>query len=402
MLNSEMAIRPRKHALTIALAVVLGVLAMSTPSANAITQPDADPFYRAPSGSTNAPPGTVLRERSTIVRGLGVPLPVRSTQILVSSTDSHGRPSTVVSTVIVPLTLSIGSRPLLSFQPAIDSLGDQCNPSYTLRTGLEKEVALIAMALLRGWAVVVTDYQGPKDAFAAGRMEGRGVLDGIRGALKLSGTGLAGTSTKVGLWGYSGGGLASGWAAEQAPGYAPELKLAGLAAGGMPSDLQAAGMQIDEGPFAGLFFAAAVGLSREYPELTTILNDRGHEMVEQMDDMCLIEEVATGAFKRLRDHTTVPDPLNDPLVVGVFEQNKMGVGTNAPKTPTYLYHSAFDELIPYATAQAVRGRWCRNGTRVQFVTDYASEHNVLAVTGAAGALQYLDDRFRGRTAPSNC
>ncbi len=400
-MDSDSRRRLRQKALVVAIGGLLAMLALATAGpAAAITEPDADSFYDAPANIAAKSPGTILRQRSVTTRGLGIPLPVRTTQMLVRSTNAKGQPTTVVTTLMVPLTWSFGKRPLLSYQPAIDSLGDQCNPSYTLRTGLEKELPLMAMGLLKGWAVVVTDYQGPNDAFAAGRMEGQGVLDGIRAAQKLSTARLSGT--KVGLWGYSGGGLASGWAAELAPSYAPELKIVGLAAGGMPSDLQAAGLQMDEGPFAGLFLAAAVGLSREYPELLAILNPRGMKLIEAMDDMCLIEEVASGLFKKLRDHTTVPDPLHDPVVTNVLDLNKMGVGASAPRTPVFLYHSAFDELIPYSSAQAVRGRWCRNGTRVKFKTDYLSEHNILAVTGGPAAVAYLADRFRGATPPSNC
>ncbi len=40
----------------------------------------------------------------------------------------------------------------------------------------------------------------------------------------------------VGLWGYSGGGQATAWAAEQHPTCAPEIRLAAVAAGGVPTD----------------------------------------------------------------------------------------------------------------------------------------------------------------------
>ncbi|MGB0890642.1 MAG: lipase family protein, partial [Solirubrobacterales bacterium] len=312
-MNSDSRRSLRQKALVIVIGGLLTMIALATAGpAAAITEPDADSFYDAPANFAAKSPGTILRQRSVKTRGLGIPLPVKTTQMLVRSTNAKGQPTTVVTTLMMPLTWSLGKRPLLSYQPAIDSLGDQCNPSYTLRTGLEKELPLMALGLLKGWAVVVTDYQGPNDAFAAGRMEGQGVLDGIRAAQKLSTAGLS--RSKVGLWGYSGGGLASGWAAELAPSYAPELKIVGLAAGGMPSDLQAAGLQMDEGPFAGLFLAAAVGLSREYLELLAILNPRGMKLVEDMDDMCIVEEVAFGLFKKLRDHTTVPDPLHHPVV----------------------------------------------------------------------------------------
>jgi len=368
--------------------------------AAAIPPPDDDAFYDPPAGYESQAPGTILRTRPVTVTGLGIPIPVKATQMLVRSTDAQGRPVAVVSTLMMPITPYLGRRPLLSYQPATDSLGDECNPSYLLRIGLEKEVALIGSGLLKGWAVVVTDYQGPRDAFGAGHMAGQATLDGIRAAERLPGTGLAGTSTPVGMWGYSGGGLATGWAGQLQPTYAPELKIKGIAAGGTPGDLQAAGEVMDGSPFSGLFLAASVGLSREYPELLSVINERGHEMIEQIGDMCYADASIAFPFRRLAEFTTVPDPLHHPTVTAVLDRNRMGA--SAPTAPVLLYHSVFDELIPYASATELRDRWCDRGGRVAFHTDIASEHVVLAVTGAPLALSYLSARFLGLPAPNGC
>jgi hypothetical protein len=340
----------------------------------------------------------VLKKRDVTVTGLGISLPVKAFQLQTRSTDAKDRPITVVSTVIVPLTPYLGQRPLLSYQPATDSLGDQCNPSYTLRTGLEKEMPLLALGLAKGWAVVVTDYQGPRDAYGAGRMEGHAVLDGVRATLASPESGLSST-TKVGLWGYSGGGLATGWAAELQPSYAPELNVAGVASGGMPADLGAAGRQMDGGPFSGLFLAAAIGVSREYPELLGIFNAKGKQLIQQMGDLCVTEE-ALYAFQSVKQYSDSPDPLGEPIAKQVLGINKMG--SNAPKTPVYLYHSKFDELIPWAVAEGLNDAWCAKGAKVAMYTDYASEHNVLAVTGAPAAVAYLSARFLGMKPPSTC
>jgi hypothetical protein len=87
-------------------------------------------------------------------------------------------------------------------------------------------------------------------------------------------------------------------------------------------------------------------------------------------------------------------------VTGVLKQVELGKVT--PPAPVYLYHSRFDELIPYPGVQALAKNYCDHGGKVQFYTDFLSEHNVLAVTGAPAAVAYLGDRFAGRAAPSNC
>lgn len=357
-----------------------------------IPQPEDDPFYEPAPGYESAAPGTILKQRD--VRVFGIP----AQQLQVRSTGARGQPVTVVSTVIVPPGEypGDGPRPLLSYQVATDSLGDQCSPSYRLRTLREKEFALLSMGLAKGWSVVVTDYQGPKDAYGAGRMAGHAVLDGIRAATSLPGLG----DSPVGLWGYSGGALATGWAAQLQPRYAPELTLAGVASGGTPANLKAAARQMSGGPFAGLAIAAVIGLSRAHPKLGRLFNEAGQHLLKQAGDLCVGQLAARYAFDTIEQYTTSDNPLSEPLASKILARNTMG--RHAPEAPVYMYHSYFDELVPYSTAKKLANQWCAQGTRVSFYTDYLSEHNVLAVTGAPAALHYLSARFAGQPAPSTC
>jgi hypothetical protein len=366
-----------------------------------LVEPIDDPFYRPPTGFESAAPGTVLATRPVTVTGLGLPVPVDAHQFLVRSTDATDAPTAVVGTLMVPKApYPAGARPLVSYQPATDSLGDQCNPSYKLRAGTEYELPLMMQALQLGWAVVVTDYEGPQNAFAAARMAGHAVLDGIRAAEALPGTGLAGVATPVGLWGYSGGGLATSWAAELHPGYAPELNIAGVASGGTPADLEAAVRQIDGGMASGLVLLASTGLTRAYPEMLMLLNDAGRDMVRRIGDMCVGEAVSAFPFRHLNEFTTAKEPLAEPVAKAVLEINHLGRLT--PRAPVFLYHSVFDELIPFRTAQALQADWCRAGGHVTFHADALSEHSSLAVTGAPLAVGYLGSRFAGVDVPATC
>jgi hypothetical protein len=370
-------------------------------ASGSLPEPHDDPFYRPPAGYESAAPGSVLATRVVTVKGLGLPVPVDAGQFLVRTTDAKGSPTTAAGTVMVPRTpYPAGARPLVSYQPATDSLGDQCNPSYKLRAGTEAELPLMMQALQQGWAVVVTDYEGADDAFAAGRMAGHAVLDGIRAAEALPGTGLAGRTTPVGLWGYSGGGLATSWAAELQPAYAPELRIAGAASGGTPADLEAAARQVDGGPASGLELLASVGLSRAYPEMLALLDATGRAMRERIGDMCVGEAVSAFPFRHLNEFTTSPDPLSEPVARAVLELNHLG--RRAPTAPVFLYHSVLDELIPFRTAQALQAEWCRAGAHVTFYADAASEHSSLAASGAPLAVGYLASRFAGIDVPDNC
>ena len=381
--------------------VTVGVGTASAGSDSGLVEPANDPFYRPPAGYEAAAPGTVFATRTVTVKGLGLPVPVDAQQFLVRSTDAKDHPTAVVGTLMVPqFPYPAGARPLVSYQPATDSLGDQCNPSYTLRAGTESELTLMMQALQRGWAVVVTDYEGPQNAFTAARMAGHAVLDGIRAAETVSGAKLAGRDTPVGLWGYSGGGLATSWAAELQPGYAPELDIAGAASGGTPSDFEAAFRQIDGGMASGLVLLSSTGLTRAYPEMLTLLNDAGREMVARIGDMCVGEAVSAVPYRHLNEFTTSKEPLAEPVAEAVLETNHLGRLT--PKAPVFLYHSVWDELIPFTSAQALQADWCHGGGHVTLYADPVSEHSSLAVTGSPLAVNYLGSRFAGIDVPATC
>ena len=95
-------------------------------------------------------------------------------QVKFRSTDTHGAAASGVTTVIIPRRRFDGSvGPTLSYPCAIGSLGAAADPSYTLSQGDQGELPLMLLALHRGWAVVTTDYTGPRHAFAAGLVAAR-------------------------------------------------------------------------------------------------------------------------------------------------------------------------------------------------------------------------------------
>ena len=69
---------------------------------------------------------------------------------------------------------------------------------------------------------MVPDTEGEEADFSAGPVYGYNTLDSLRAALSSPATGLTGDA-KIGLAGYSGGAIATEWAAQQAPTYAPEI-----------------------------------------------------------------------------------------------------------------------------------------------------------------------------------
>ncbi|MCC7076889.1 MAG: hypothetical protein IT198_07160 [Acidimicrobiia bacterium] len=367
------------------------------------TTPDPDPFYAPDPGFETEPPGTVLRSRPFSVRLSGRVLPIAATQALFRTTDTVGEPvATVVTLLRSPIPYKHGARPLVSYQFATDSLGARCQPSRALAaaSGGNVEMILVLLLLLSGYHVAIPDYEGPRFAYGAGRMEGQAVLDGIRAAESLPGTGLAGVATPVGMWGYSGGAIASGWAAELHGSYAPELDIRGVASGGTPADLLATARHMDGTFMSGFMLLVAVALAREYPYFGYAFNDAGRALAADLADACTDKGLTGYPFRRIGEFVSIDDPLTNPLVVKALEDTKLG--RVAPRAPVFLYHAVHDEGIPFAEAVALHTAWCEKGADVTFYADRASEHVILPITQSWRALRFLRDRFRGTPTAGTC
>jgi hypothetical protein len=170
----------------------------------------------------------------------------------------------------------------------------------------------------------------------------------------------------------------------------------------VPPDVGAVARQINGGPFSGLYFGAAVGLSRAYPEMDiqSLLNDRGRAAFARIGGECINEFAGQYANQRLDDYTTVGDPLNLPVIQRIIAEDRLGSRT--PAAPIYLYHSAFDELIPVAGVHALLAQYCSRHVDVTYHEDLLSEHISLAASGAPAAVAYLAARFHGVAAPRSC
>jgi triacylglycerol lipase len=197
--------------------------------------PADDPFYDPPAGFQHSRPGTVLRSRDVELAFLGlIPQRITATQLMYRTTDMHGNPEAAATTVIVPAERAPKAvTPVVSYQCAIDAVTSRCFPSYALRRRAvapgavaQFEFLLIAAAVAEGWAVSVPDHEGRHGMWGAPYEPGYHVLDGLRAALNTERLELS-PSAPIGLWGYSGGGLASAWAAEVSGSYAPDLNVVG-------------------------------------------------------------------------------------------------------------------------------------------------------------------------------
>jgi triacylglycerol lipase len=370
--------------------------------------PAKDPFYVPPAGFEHSRPGTVLRTRDVELAFLGfVPQKVTATQLLYRSTDLNGLPQATVTTVVVPADRVAGSvGPILSYQCAIDAVAGCCFPSYALRRGSKAvgavaqfEFLLVAAALAEGWVVSIPDHEGPQGIWGAPYEPGYHVLDGLRAALNHDPLDLS-ADTAIGLWGYSGGGLATAWAAEVYADYAAELNVVGAVLGSPVGDLGHTFRRLNGTLFSGLPAMVVAALSHVYPDLERVITehvtDEGKAILQSLEEMTTSRAVIRMARKDMG--TLVDQPLeqilDSPAVQHVFDSIKLG--TAAPSIPVLIVQAVHDELISVEDIDELAAVYSAGGTDVTYHRDMLSEHLLLHPMSAPMTLRWLRDRFAGR------
>lgn len=367
---------------------------------------DPGPLYRHPANLAAMRDGDVIgAERKPQPFRV---VPSETWQIRYKATDSHGAPMVGVTLVMAPLNRP-ANVPLLSYQMITNVLGMRCQASHSVYTSLDFSASPVDpwgfnFALLRGWAIAVPDHLGERSAYGAVRQSGHVILDGIRAATRWAPLRLQ--KSRVGMSGYSGGGMATASAAAQQPTYAPDVNLVGSAEGGVPTNLeqmaQAIGTEKTH-PAFGLAMAAALGLEREYPEELPIskhLNWLGLQTRAQMANACTNEILTVGFGKTARMLATNFDLLNDPSTRKVLRENSIGYMPETPTAPILEFHSPTDPLISVAFLNQTMARYCSAGTRVLQLSTPAPEHLSAAAIDFFPALQWLQDRFDGKPAPT--
>lgn len=370
--------------------------------------PAKDPFYLPPEGFEHAVPGTVLRSRDVELAYLGlIPQRLTATQLLYRTTDMNGRPEATVTTVIVPPEVAAERPcPVLSYQCAIDAVTSRCFPSYALRRHAKAvgslaqlEFLLISAALAEGWAVSVPDHEGTHGMWGAPYEPGCRVLDGVRAALSSERLGLS-ASAPVALWGYSGGGLASAWAAEMCAHYAPELDIVGAVLGSPVGDLGHTFRRLNGGFLSGLPALVVASLAHAYPELDRVIQKHasadGRTLLCELEGMTTIGAVIRMAGKDMGGYLDRPleEVLALPEVQHVFDSIKLG--TTVPSPPLLIVQAVHDYLIDVGDIDELADAYSAGGADVTYHRDAFCEHLLLHPLSAPMTLRWLQDRFARR------
>ena len=391
---------------------VMAFVAASDASAAPVVGESGMAFYTPPSPLPSGSPGELISYRPATVN-LNVTLPAANAwNVMYKSTNQQGEPDMVTGTVIVPKATwsGGGERPVVSYAEGTQGLAQKCAPSIQMAEGTEYDGGATIAALQKGYAVAVTDYQGyttgSVPSYIAGRAEGHAVLDIVRAARQIPSSGVSASAPTI-IWGYSQGGQAASWAGQLQPTYAPDVKLAGVAVGGVPANLQAVA-EFDNGSVGtGFGLDALVGLSAAYPtefNLASFSNEAGLAAAAKLLSECAIQSLAEFRDVNLSSYTIggktfAQVEAEHPVIQKIINEQQLG-GTAIP-APVFHYHGLEDQFVPVTQDVALHQAWCALGVKDDFKL-YPGDHLLTDPTAIPEVITWISERLAGKTAPSTC
>lgn len=400
-------------ALPLALTALASALhsAASTTSTSTPLPPSRDPWYTAPHGYKTASPREILRIRlapgnlTTVFSNSSAVY-----NILYRTTSTHFDPFWAVTTLFVPH--EVKQSALLSYQVPYNSADVDGSVSYLPYAPVTPENALlyndIQIALGKGWHVNVPDYNGPLTSFGEGNFEGMATLDSVRAA--KSAADQLPYDTRVALWGYSGGTIASENAAERHSTYARDLNIVGAALGGTVSNLSSAISLIPGTRWAGLLPEVTIGLFSQYPEAmhnlhahlktTGPYNATGFLAAR---NMIIAEAFAYYAGQDIFHYfSDGAEFYQAPLVQDILKRETYMGFRDIPLTPLFFYHAVQDEITVISNPQTLVERYCSVDVDVLFERNTIGGHLAEATNGDARALAWLEKVLRGDEVREGC
>ena len=144
------------------------------------------------------------------------------------------------------------------------------------------------------------------------------------------------------LTGYSGGGLTSEWTAELQPTYAPDINIVGIALGGLVPNLSASTEYVNGGLFSSLGPPGIVGLSHDYQNLSTWLDENLVPSTKakfmQAGSQCITSNAIEYAFEDIGDYFIGGyAALSEPVPASILAATGLMGLRSTPTIPLYLY-----------------------------------------------------------------
>jgi hypothetical protein len=349
------------------------------------------PIVPATRAATAEPPGTLIEATPT-----EAPVGARAWRITYHSTDATGADITVTGLVVAPDDLDV-DRPVVSWGHSTTGTADRCAPSL----GPAGDVPVVADAVAQGWVVAATDFEGlgseGAHPYLVGASAGHTMLDVVRAAGQLDASGVT-EGSPVALWGFSQGGHAALFAAEQAGTYAPDLDVRGVVAVAAVADTrQFWDRAVARPDQVGVAITMAAGLAAADPalDLADVLTPEAVDRLDLLEEVCIGEVV--DAFTGPVDDTVRGSVDDHPDWVAALAANT--AGQRPLGVPALVMQGDDDDIVFPEIASALFHRLCFEGQGGEYGPVPGAGHGDIAPEAAT---TWLTARFDGSPAPSGC
>lgn len=397
----------RRRSLNVYFAMVAGTLLFPAQ----VQAGKSDAFYVPPVTLPAGDPGTVIRSQ-LLDNSAALPDAAQNHLVLYASKAIDGRAIAVSGVISIPKGEPPATGwPVTTWAHGTTGIGPACVPSRDTPTGPEHRFLGMKQMVMndyvrRGYVVVATDYeglgtQGP-NRFLQGVSAGRGVIDIVRAARQLD--------PRIGqryvIVGHSQGGHADLFAAALGPDYAPEISLLGNVAIAPASHIGSTvtSMMRDARPSYALGYAMYVlqSFSSNHGDidLAKILTPKARSHLPETMSDCISKTLSEGYWA-----TAIP---KDQFIAGADISAVLRVaGQNEPASlrisaPTLVLQGTADNTVqPSWTDEVVRSL-CKGGARLRYTKYLGADHETVVTQGAPEIAAWVDARFAGTDALSNC
>ena len=263
----------------------------------------------------------------------------------------------------------------------------------------------VQFALSQGWYVNIPDFEGPLASFGDGLTAGHATLDSIRGALN-AGFGMDKTRTRIGLWGFSGGAVASGWAAELQAHYVPELTFSGAVLGALPPNLMGIG-KLSGTRWAGLIPQLLLGITAQHHSAYECLlshlkaTHRTAFLATHHYDIAKAFECFAGqdVFEYFSNGSEI---LQHPLIRKVLVRGCCMGYHGVPDMPLFIHKAIPDEITPIEDTDELVEKWRYVGVNVFYERNTVGDHLAESVNGKTRAVEWLRVVLDGTYSHEGC
>jgi acetyl esterase/lipase len=318
--------------------------------------------------------------------------------------DDRGAMREVTGMVLAPREgLPRQPRPVIAWAHGTWGTAEKCAPSLSLRF-FETLPALGAVS--RGYVVVAPDYQGlgspGPHPYLVGTVTARSILDAVRAAQAIPG---AAAGRRYAVWGESQGGHAALWTGQLHGVEGAGLDLVGVAAGAPVTDLAANLRQASDANVRAFLTALATdSWSRYYGVPLNLGGRRTPGIIRRMAGNC-VDVLANPKIGTLLGILALRQDLRR-VDLGSLPPWSSYVAANSTtpvsRVPVLFAQTVGDPLVAPAVTRAFARRMCGNRVRVRWIDLPGKNHPTTAKQSAGQTLEWIDGRFAGAQAPSDC